>query len=290
MYIHIEKKKAFLLFILGYLLLPASFLSAQNASEKGLPFIVNYAPKTFNGPPQVWSVQEDDRGVMYFGQASLLEYDGNKWTTIRLNSNASGSGSVRAMAKDKNGTIYLGTPGDLGYLAKDSLGQAKFRSLIHLVPKEHQNFFDIWSIYATDNSVYFQSREYIFKIHDPKSGEPGKAGIRVWKPQSKFLYAFYIDGEYFVHQQGLGLYKMTNDSLVLIPGSEYLGKERMQVMLPYTPGPGGEKQYLLGQFNNGLSIYNGKTFRPFVTKAHGILKSGGLLYKGTRLENGDYVL
>src|SRR6187431_3059751 len=106
MYIHIEKKKALLLFILGYLLLPASFLLAQNASEKGLPFIVNYSPKTFNTAPQVWSVEEDDRGVMYFGsQESLLEYDGNKWAKIKLNSNASGFGSVRAMAKDKDGTI-----------------------------------------------------------------------------------------------------------------------------------------------------------------------------------------
>src|SRR6186713_2495686 len=115
MYIHIEKKKALLLFILGYLLLPASFLLAQNGSEKGLPFIVNYSPKTFNGASQVWSVQEDDRGIMYFGsQNCVLEYDGNKWAKIKFNSNASGSGSVRTMAKDKDGTIYLGTLGDLG--------------------------------------------------------------------------------------------------------------------------------------------------------------------------------
>jgi hypothetical protein len=80
MYIHIEKKKALLLFILGYLLLPASFLLAQNGSEKGLPFIVNYSPKTFNGASQVWSVQEDDRGIMYFGsQESAF------WNTMGIN-------------------------------------------------------------------------------------------------------------------------------------------------------------------------------------------------------------
>lgn len=230
---------------------------AQVQSEKGLPFIVNYSPKTFNGAAQVWSVQEDDRGIMYFGsQNCLLEYDGNKWAKINFNSTA--SGSVRAMAKYKDGTIYLGNVGDLGYLAKDSLGQTQFRSLLGLIPKENRNFFDIWTIYATDNSIYFQSREYIFRLRDPKTSELGKTDVKVWKPQSKFMFAFYLDGEYFVHQQGLGLYKMTNDSLVLISGSEYLGKERMQVMLPYIPGPNGEKQYLVGQFNSGLSIYNGR--------------------------------
>ena len=85
--------------------------------------------------------------------------------------------------------------------------------------------------------------------------------MKVWKPKTKFMYAFYLDGEYYVHQQGLGLFKMTNDSLVLVPGSEFLGKERMQVMLPYKT-TGNEKQYLIGMFYSGLYLYDGKTFRP----------------------------
>ena len=268
-------------------------LSAQQTyeqlqSEKGLPFITNYSPKTFNSSSQGWSVQEDERGIMYFGNANrLLEYDGNKWGKININT---AGGTVRSMAKYKDGTIYLGIGGEIGYLAKDSVGLTKYVSLLNLVPKEYRDFFDIWTICTTDNSIYFQSREYIFRLPDPKTRQPGKANIKVWKPQSKFMFAFYLDGGYYVHQQGLGLYKLANDSLVLIPGSEFLGKERMQVMLPYPAGPNGEKQYLIGQFNSGLSIYNGKSFRPFATKADEILKSGNLLYKGIQLRNGSYVL
>jgi len=264
--------------------IPVSLYSQQSGntlqSEKGLPFIVNYSAKTFNGIPQVWSVQEDDRGIMYFGSASsLLEYDGNKWQKISISNGVSVSGSVRSMAKHKDGTIYVGGLSDLGYLAKDSLGQAKFHSLLNLIPKEYHDFFDVWTVYTTDNGIYFQSKEYIFRLSDPKASTPGKAGLKVWKPQSKFMFSFYFDGEYFIHQQGLGLYKMTNDSLVFIPGSEFLGKERMQVMLPYPAGPNGEKQYLIGQFFSGLHIYNGKSFKPFITKADQVLKSGSILYK-----------
>ena len=273
---------------------PVLLYSQQTAdqlqSEKGLPFITNYSAKTYNGVPQVWSVQEDESGIMYFGSTgNLLEYDGNKWQKIPR-STGSTAGTVRSMTKYKDGTIYVGSDGDIGYLAKDSLGQTKFLSLLNLIPKEYRNFFDIWTIYTTDNSIYFQSREYIFRLRDPKNNEAGKANIKVWKPQSQFMYAFYLDGEYYVHQQGLGLYKMTNDSLVLIPGSEFLGKERMQVMMPYISGPNGEKQYLIGQFYSGLHIYNGKSFRSFATKADAILKSGNLLYKGIQLKNGNYVL
>ncbi|HET6723938.1 MAG TPA: GAF domain-containing protein, partial [Chitinophagaceae bacterium] len=104
------------------------------------------------------------------------------------------------------------------------------------------------------------------------------------------MYSFYVDGNYYVHQQGLGLYKMTNDSLVLITGSEFLGKERMQIMLPYPAGPGGEKQYLIGMFYSGLYLFDGKTFRPFATAADEFFKSGAILYKGILLKNGNYAL
>jgi len=274
--------------LLNILLILASYsITAQSESEKGLPFITNYLAKTYQALPQTWCIQEGESGIMYFGiQSYVLEYDGLKWRKITVGN--SPSTVVRAMPKDKNGVIYYGAYGDLGYLGKDSLGQMKTISLLDDIPKANRNFLDIWSAYAADDGIYFQSREYIFKISNNNATE--RRSVKVWKPQTKFMYSFYVDGNYYVHQQGLGLYKMINDSLVLVPGSEFLGKERMQVMLPYPPGPNNEKQYLIGMFYSGLYIYNGKTFRPFSTKADVVFKSGTLLYKGLQLKNGDYVL
>jgi K+-sensing histidine kinase KdpD/CheY-like chemotaxis protein len=264
--------------------------SGQNDAEKGLPFITNYSAKTFNALPQAWSIQEDDQGIMYFGiQSYILEYDGVKWRKIGFNYN-SASTVVRSMTKDKDGVIYYGAFGDLGYLGKDSLGQTITKSLLYLIPPSYRNFQDIWSAYATDQGVYFQSREYIFRISKIKDGIGEKREVKVWKPQTHFMYSFYVDGDFYVHQQGLGLFKMINDSLELVPGSEFLGKERMQVMLPYPAGPDGKKQYLLGMFYGGLYIYNGETFRPFNTQADSIIKSGVVLYKGILLKNGNYIL
>jgi GAF domain-containing protein/CheY-like chemotaxis protein/ligand-binding sensor domain-containing protein len=263
------------------------FSSAQNESEKGLPFITNYEAKTYQAFPQTWSVQEDNRGIMYFGiDRNILEYDGIKWRLIDLSTNST-STLVRTLAKDKNGVIYYGAYGDIGYLGKDSLGQTITKSLLNEIPKGNQNFLDVWSAYAAGAGIYFQSHEYIFRLSNNASE---KKEVKVWKPQTKFMYSFYVDGNYYVHQQGLGLYEMVNDSLIFIPGSEFLGKQRMQIMLPYPSAPGGEKQYLVGMFYSGLYIYNGKTFRPFVTKADSIFKSGTILYKGLRLDNGNYVL
>ena len=204
--------------------------NAQSESEKGLPFITNYSPKTYKAFPQVWSVLEDENGIMYFGtQNDLLEYDGVKWRKIKFRDSAGAfvATVIRSMAKNNNGTIFYGGYGDLGYLDFDSLGQRRSNSLLNLVPFVNRNFLDIWSTYATGSGIYFQSREYIFRLDDKKIEAGQKSMIKVWAPKTKFMYSFYLDGNYYVHQQGLGLFKMINDSLVLVPGSEFLGQERL---------------------------------------------------------------
>ncbi|HEX6169220.1 MAG TPA: GAF domain-containing protein [Chitinophagaceae bacterium] len=291
-----RKDKVFYKLFIASVCLLITFLpriaNAQSESEKGLPFITNYSPKNYKAFPQVWSVLEDESGIMYFGtQNDLLEYDGVKWRKIKFrDSTGANLGTViRSMAKNKNGTIFYGGFGDLGYLDFDSLGQRRSNSLLKLVPFANRNFLDIWSSYATESGIYFQSREYIFRLDDKKVEAGQKPMVKVWAPKTKFMYSFYQDGNYYVHQQGIGLFKMTNDSLILVPGSEFLGKERMQVMLPYKTAHNG-KQYLIGMFYGGLYIYDGKTFRPFVTEADDVIKSGAILYKGIHLQDGSYVL
>ena len=260
--------------------------SAQNESEKGFPFITNYEPKNIPLLGQTWSVVQGNDGVMYFGSITgIVQYDGVKWQKLAFSSGV--SFISRALIKDSKGTIYYGASGDFGYLGKDSLGRTIGISLLKYVPKVYRNFFDIWSVCASPEGIYFQSREYIFLLNR-------KNEIKVWKPQSRFTYGFYIDGNYFVHEQGLGLFKLVNDTFQLIPGSEFLGKERMQVMLPYTPpevenSNSNEKQYLIGLFYSGLYIFNGKTFRPFVSEATTLIKSTSL-YKGLKTRDGKYLL
>ena len=260
---------------------------AQIESERGLPFITNYSARTYDALPQTWSIQQDDNGIMYFGiQNYLLEYDGVKWRKLRMSTST--ATVVRSLNKNDKGVIFYGGLGDMGYLDKDSVGQLVTKSFASLVPPANKDFQDVWSTNCTPTSTYFQAREYIFRVGNETAG--GKRSIKAWTPATRFMYSFYVGDSFYVHQQGLGLYKMVNDSLTFVPGSEFLGKERMQVMLPYPDGPDHEKQYLIGLFYSGLYIYNGKTFRPFETAADPLLKSGANLYKGVRLNNGQYAL
>ncbi len=284
----LQKRFAYLCVIYSIAgLLFSLWVNAQPSPEKGLPFITNYTPKIFKALPQAWCAIEDSRGVMYFGvQSTILEYDGVKWRKVIFKGPTPPS-VIRSLARDKNGVIYYGAAGDFGYLVQDSLGQTRAVSLRPYIPEAYRNFFDVWTIYVNGSEIYFQSREYIFRMNE-------KREIKTWIPKSKFMYAFFYDDNYFVHQQGVGLLKLVKDSLQLIPGSEFLGQERMQVMLPYNPpsvqtNTAAGKQYLVGLFYSGLFLFDGKNFSPFKTEADELIKAA-TLYKAAQLSNGSYAL
>ncbi len=280
-------RSVFKLVIIFSLLIAQLNCLSQPGAEKGQPFIVNFNPKAFDFYPQNWSCVEDNRGIMYFGNIGyILQYDGASWRKITFP--GSKQSTARAMIRDHEGRIFYSAVGDFGYLSPDSSGKMQCVSLLPYIPVSQRNFYDVWTIYETDNGIYFQSRDYIFRF--TKTFLQGKENWRVktWPASAKFMYAFYLDGTYYVHEQNAGLFKMIDDSLQIVPGSEFLGKDRMQMMLPYDE-ENGKHSYLVGLFYGGIYLYDGEHFKLFKTEADNIIKSA-LLYKGILLKNGTYAL
>jgi signal transduction histidine kinase/CheY-like chemotaxis protein len=279
--------------ICSFLLFPL-ISKAQDQSEKGMPFLTNFSPKDYsNGAAiQQWSIIQGDDGFMYFGNNLnyILQYDGVNWRKIYVTRDLDLQQPVRALTKNKRGIIYYAWTNDFGFLEPDdSAGGMKAHSLIEYIPAQFHNFGEIRTIHITDDGyVYFQSRDRIFRLKEDASGKITGSDFKTWKPETRFMYAFYVDGSYYVHQQNLGLYKMVGDSLQLVPGSEFLGKERMQVFLPYAADKDNNKQYLIGIFHRGLFLYNGKKFAPFHTQADSIFKAN--LYAGRLLKDSSYAL
>jgi K+-sensing histidine kinase KdpD/CheY-like chemotaxis protein len=264
---------------------------AQNESEKGLPFVTNYTAKMYNGNPANWSVIQDNNGIMYFGQtnsqSNLLQYDGVKWKRVV---SPPSSTILRCLTKDNDGTIYYGGLSDLGYLDKDSIGATFQHSLVQFIPKDKRNFFDVWSLHITEKGIYFQSRERLFLLTKSGKGKNSSWAEKSWDPSTHFMYSFFLDGVLYVHEQSVGLLKMVNDSLVLIPGSEFLGTDRMQVMLPYNSNASqknpSQKEYLASTFLHGMYIFDGANFKPFVTELDSVFRKF-MVYRGLNI-NGNY--
>ncbi len=142
-----------------------------------------------------WSIIEDNDGMMYFGEnktkTNLWQYDGVRLAVIPC---PPASAVIRSLAKDKNGVIYYGGLGDFGYLDKDSIGTTYEHSLLQYVPKDKRNFTDVWTTQITDKGIYFQSRDWLFRLTKNGSGKNASWSVKTWQPVTHFMYTFYEDG------------------------------------------------------------------------------------------------
>lgn len=254
--------------------------SQINASQ-GIPTITNYSATDFGtGGQQIWSVAQDPKGYIHIGTSiGMLKYNSKIWDLL-ISPLKGFNTNVRAMHKAESGILYYGSLGDFGYLSEDKVGNTIQVSLLHILPQEII-FNDIWSIQELDGRIYFQAREAIF-IYTPES-EQQKAAIEIWKPDTSFMYSFAVDGVFYAHQMELGLFRENNGILELVPGSEFLGKNRVQVLLPFQK-PG---EFLVGAFSGGLSHFDGKNFTPFTTEFDNLLSERSL-YRGIKLSDDTY--
>jgi K+-sensing histidine kinase KdpD/CheY-like chemotaxis protein len=265
-------KKPYFIFLLLSILVLSAF--AQSNPEVGLPFITNYDPKEYQAGQSNWAIIKDDRGVMYFGNDNgILEFDGASWRLILFPNQSTG----RSLCKGPDGTIYAGGVGDFGYLKANEQGQMHFVSLLPEVPEQYKQFADVWSTYGSQEGIYFRTDKYIFRWN-------GKQ-MKVWEATNRFHMGFIVNGIHYLRQWGIGLMKMENDSLVLVPGGQRFASERIYVMLPFD-----KKQILVGTRTQGLFLYDGQTFKPFKTGADVFLAQNQLYLPGAILPDSTIAL
>lgn len=251
----------FLLFSIS-IFLPQFHLFGQ-IENKGIPFIRNYTQKDYNAAPQNWSVIQDSRGVMFFGNNyGFLEFDGNNWRLLGISNKT----IVRTLAVDKKGKIFVGGQGDFGYLKPDAQGEMSYVSLKPKVHPDYQNFDDVWRLYITDEGVAFCTNAGIYYYKDGK--------IKVYKPDSGFFnFSFYLNQRFFVTVKEKGIYELKNEKLYLIPNSETLKKASISSILPF-----GDLEALIVTEEDGIYRYDGYTdFRPWKVNAPEYFKDNKIL-------------
>ena len=149
----IKKTRILILFLL------INYLSLSAAGNEINPFIKNYSPRHYKGHPQVWDFAQSKNGVMYFANSimGVLEYNGTIWRRIIL----PGSGISRSMDTGKDGKVYIGATGELGYLETHQ-GNTRYISLVHKLPEKERIFQEVWQTIATPEGIYFRTRRAIF--------------------------------------------------------------------------------------------------------------------------------
>ncbi|MEN8121468.1 MAG: SpoIIE family protein phosphatase [Bacteroidota bacterium] len=234
--------KLYLLFCIVFLLK----VSYSFSQEKGLPFIKSYEPDNYDGSTEVWASIRDNDGILYLASfENILQFDGKLWKKIPVKKNT----YVRSISIDKSGIIYVGASGEFGYLAEDSLGGKKYRSLSNQLDKENSNFSEVWNICTTDKGVYFSTSRRLFFFKLPPT--PANTKIKTWEHKSSVHSLFKVANDIYLSQRDVGLLVLKGNDLKVVPKTEELKKHVIRFMLPYKNG-----KILISTAKNGFFIYD----------------------------------
>ena len=203
------------------ILLVISLLLSVSSSAQffGSTFSENFSFKETGLQPQNWSVTQDNRGIMYFGNTGgILEYNGVNWQRIIIENNY----LVRVVCSDSKGRIYAAGTGAFGYLAPDEKGKLKYFSISSRLDSSVTYKPDTWTVVSIKNEIYFQTNDVIYKFApyaNPDSifdvSPENLKKIQVFDPESKITGIFVSNNTcYFAAD---GIYKIKNAQLELLP-------------------------------------------------------------------------
>ncbi|WP_338871804.1 hypothetical protein WBJ53_26350 [Spirosoma sp. SC4-14] len=228
----------------------------QSVYDLCRPELIQFTRQTYGAYNQNWSIaQHRQTRFMYFANSKgLLEYDGVSWRVYELPRKQ----KVRSIAVDEQGRIFTGGLGEFGYWLPETNGQLTYHSLASLVGQQSFRTEEIWNILLTPQGILFQSFAFIYRYQQGK--------IQLLQPPGNILFIRQVRNRLLVGVIGKGLYEIQNNRFVLLAGSEFLGSETINTLLPL-----GTSDLLVGT-ERSIYRYDGQNFRPFNSTLNALLQ------------------
>jgi len=214
---------------MAFLVLQALCINGQNTI--GIPQIINFNKNDFRAGTQTWDIDQDSKGRMYFANnEGLLTYDGTFWKLHPLPNKT----IMRSIAIDKNGIIYAGGQGEMGYFVPNERGFLKYISLTPLLPAKERSFADIWEIEIIGESVFFRASErMIMELRNKAiSFHPPISGWQFMKKMGTILYAQDQKNGLYIYKNNAWRLAANNQLLFgsIISGMIQTGKESSLIL------------------------------------------------------------
>jgi hypothetical protein len=231
--------------ILTILILVTCTSTYSQINADGIPFIKNYDLSLYKAEEANWSVTQDHRGVMYFGNSyTIIEYDGSNWTQIPV----SGQKYIYSLATGNDGKIYAGGVDDFGVLDSHLGGKKTYKSLKYLVD-DSIKVSRVWKIYVDKSFVYFCTNHYIFK-YAPVDDKLVKT-IRL---EDDNFWSFLVENVFYSSNFDQGLLVYNGDSFEVVKGGGFYKNKDIFSVLKWS-----DTEVLVSTREIGLTILNIET-------------------------------
>jgi signal transduction histidine kinase/DNA-binding response OmpR family regulator len=249
------------------------------SQSPGFKYFKNYCYEEYDHQPQNWGIDQAKNGTIYVAnQGGVLEFDGVSWRVIATPQ----YDIVRSLTIDRTGTIYIGGINKIWYLAPDSTGSLKYKSLLNYLRDNQKNFDIVWSTHASKQGIFFRTSKFLFRWDYNK--------MKVWTTADTFKASFVYNGELIIQEGKRGLLKIVKDSLMPMPGGNRFAGKKIYMLVPYGLDTHGQTM-LIGTRSRGFFLYDGKKAIPFPieTGTANYLKNNKFSH-GIRLSSGDFAL
>ena len=241
------------------------------SSNIGNPPIYNFNKTIYKGSTQNWDITQGNSGIMYFANnTGLLVFDGQYWQSYPVSNQT----IVRSVSVGKDGRIFVGAQGEMGYFSPDSKGQLIYTSLNNLLPKSDRVYADVWDIEIIDDKVYFKTGNSVFLYQNDQ--------LRIIYTGNAFGVLTQIQKQIFVFEFGKGILKLEKNIFKPITKSMTLNDIEMNGIFPFH----GDT-LLISTIKNGLFLFADDNFIPWKTNDNNILKNGSI-YCSTQIDTNTY--
>jgi signal transduction histidine kinase/CheY-like chemotaxis protein/ligand-binding sensor domain-containing protein len=228
--------------------------------------VQNYSPQEHGYSPQSWAVVQDPQGVVYIGNADgVLVYDGAFWQRLVTPKKT----AVHALAMDKDGRLFVGAMGEIGYFAPDGAGHMVYVSLREKIEAKYRNFVEVTGVSVTPKGVCFTTKDCLF-LWDQGQMTTFKAFTSYGKP-------FVVNRRVYIAEQKVGFLELSQGILQLVPWSENFTRADINFMIPWAGvSSRTDEGILIGTETGGLFLFDGNSLQPFPTEAEPFLRKGAL--------------
>jgi hypothetical protein len=228
-------------------------LNSGQAREFGRPLYRMFTKRDEGVVNHIFSSVQDSRGLMIFGSVNcMLEYDGQRWTSIPVPN----GGWIQELASDRTGTIWIGGTGEIGALVLAG-GTYQYKSYTHLVPESGRHFGIVFGVAVHGDDVYFLTEKTLLRW----TGEHFSVIPLPYELGSFWAFSSF-SGRLFVHAKHQPFSEVVGDQLVPVLDDPALRETTVIGAIELAKG-----KVLLVTREKGIFELRGSRIVPFETDA-----------------------
>ncbi len=230
-----------------------------------------YPPSVYKAGGSIFHLIRDKQGILYFAtDGGIVQYDGSRWQIIGV----SNYPYVTCIEQANNGTIYVGSYNNFGFLQANNNGKLIYNSLSDSLKESLDGIGEVWQIVHIGNDVYFQTDKVLYKwVHE-----------KIEVINLKGSYIFNINGQIFGSSSVTKKFgPIRGDSIIPVNNYKILD-DNVYGVFKYN-----SREWLIVSSENGLFIYDtrSKTISLFDCETGDYLKKHSF-WEGTKLSDELY--